>query len=262
LKGFAFAWKPGWITRALASLQAGDDHVTDEEILTILRAGEAGMKIEDLCHAGDIPVETYYTWRAKFGGLTPAKVRALRQREKTNRRLAVAALAALVALSIGVPGLLMVSRRGASAAASSVPAAPAATTAPGAVAAPAATAPAPQAAAAVQGAEAAGATAPGSTAPAPPAAATQVKAEAFEIRDPGDLDGYSVQIAALPDLNEAREALAALAAAGYQAYLAPRKVDAVEMYRVRVGPLKTRLLAEEVAARLQREGHGTPWITR
>ena len=46
------------------------------------------------------------------------------------------------------------------------------------------------------------------------------------------------------------------------AYLTAKIVDRVELYRVRVGPFKSRPVAEEVARRLEREGHRAPWVTK
>ena len=68
----AFGWRPEWTARALALFRGEDDRFTDEEILTILRAGEAGLKIPDVCAAGGIRMATYYAWKAKYAGLTPS----------------------------------------------------------------------------------------------------------------------------------------------------------------------------------------------
>ena len=77
-----------------------------------------------------------------------------------------------------------------------------------------------------------------------------------------DPQGYSVQVAALPDLQQARIALERLAAAGYPAHIATKNVNRVEMFRVRVGPVDSRDAAEQVAARLRRDGYGSPWVTQ
>ena len=82
LHDVAFAWKPAWTARVLARVQGTGDRFAADEILTILSAGEAGLKVDDVCAAADIPIETYYTWKAKYRGLTPAKVRDLRRREQ------------------------------------------------------------------------------------------------------------------------------------------------------------------------------------
>jgi cell division septation protein DedD len=91
------------------------------------------------------------------------------------------------------------------------------------------------------------------------ARATVVNAGDIETADP---NGYVVQVAALPNLQEARAVLEQLAEAGYPVHLTTKIVGRVELYRVRVGPLKSRPVAEEVAQRLEREGHSAPWVTR
>ena len=91
------------------------------------------------------------------------------------------------------------------------------------------------------------------------ASAPWVNAEDIETADP---DGYVVQVAAVPNLQEARAVLDQLAEAGYPAYLTAKTIEEVEMYRVRVGPLKSRHAAEDVARRLEREGHRAPWVTK
>src|SRR5436190_1633130 len=42
---------------------------TDEQILKIVREGEAGRKVADLCRTNGITEPTYYRWRAKYGGM-------------------------------------------------------------------------------------------------------------------------------------------------------------------------------------------------
>ena len=107
LTGAAFGWGPGWTARALALFRADDDRFTDEEILMILRAGEAGLKLADVCAAGGIRMVTYYVWKAKYNGLTPSEVRDRRRRERRKRRATMAAFAALVVLSVGAAGMLL-----------------------------------------------------------------------------------------------------------------------------------------------------------
>jgi cell division septation protein DedD len=69
-------------------------------------------------------------------------------------------------------------------------------------------------------------------------------------------------VAAVPDLREARAILDQLSEAGHPAYLIAKTVDHVVLYRVRVGPLKSRAEADNVVRRLEHEGHQAPWITR
>jgi putative transposase len=41
---------------------------TDELILKIVREGEAGRKVADLCRTNGITEWSYYRWKAKYGG--------------------------------------------------------------------------------------------------------------------------------------------------------------------------------------------------
>ena len=77
----------------------------------------------------------------------------------------------------------------------------------------------------------------------------------------GDPNAVSVQVVAVPDLRQAQAELEKLTRAGYPAHMTTRTVNGKEMYRIRVGPLRSRQLAEEVAARLKRDGYASPWVT-
>ena len=60
---------------------------SDEQILAIVKEGEAGRKVADLCRAYGITEQTYYRWRAKFGGMELSEMQRLKQLEDENRRL-------------------------------------------------------------------------------------------------------------------------------------------------------------------------------
>ena len=60
---------------------------TDEQILAIVKEGEAGRKVADLCRVHGITEQTYYRWKAKFGGLELSEMQRLKQLEDENRRL-------------------------------------------------------------------------------------------------------------------------------------------------------------------------------
>jgi cell division septation protein DedD len=197
-------------------------------------------------------------------------VRNRRLRARRKRWATIAALAALVVLSVCAAGVLVgmlnrsQSQKAASANVPENPLKPRPT-------APAATVTIPVPAQNRQSAAAAEPTrqsptvrrpAPGADA-APPvglgASSTSVNAQDIETANP---NGYVVQVAAVPNLQEARAVLAQLTEAGYPAHLTAKIVDRVELYRVRVGPLKSRPVAEEIARRLEREGHRSPWVTK
>ncbi|MBM3943625.1 MAG: transposase, partial [SAR202 cluster bacterium] len=41
---------------------------TEEQIIGILKQGEAGVKVLDLCRQHGISDHTYYRWKSKYGG--------------------------------------------------------------------------------------------------------------------------------------------------------------------------------------------------
>lgn len=67
---------------------------TDEQILAIVKEGEAGRKVADLCRTHGITEQTYYRWKAKYCGMELSEVQAAqtdRGREptaETDRRRA------------------------------------------------------------------------------------------------------------------------------------------------------------------------------
>jgi putative transposase len=60
---------------------------TDEQILAIVREGEAGRKVADLVRTHGITEQTYYRWKAKYGGMELSDMQRLKQLEDENRRL-------------------------------------------------------------------------------------------------------------------------------------------------------------------------------
>jgi putative transposase len=62
-------------------------HFTDEQILAIVKEGEAGRKVADLARVHGITEQTYYRWKAKYGGMELSELQRLKQLEDENRRL-------------------------------------------------------------------------------------------------------------------------------------------------------------------------------
>ncbi len=60
---------------------------TDEQILAIVKEGGAGRKVADLCRTHGITEQTYYRWKAKYGGMELSEMQRLEQIENENRRL-------------------------------------------------------------------------------------------------------------------------------------------------------------------------------
>ena len=60
---------------------------TEEQIIAVLKEGEAGVTVQELSRKYGICDQTYYRWKAKYGGLEVSEARRLRQLEDENRRL-------------------------------------------------------------------------------------------------------------------------------------------------------------------------------
>jgi putative transposase len=60
---------------------------TEEQIIGVLKEGEAGVAVRELSRKYGICDQTYYRWKAKYGGLEVSEARRLRQLEDENRRL-------------------------------------------------------------------------------------------------------------------------------------------------------------------------------
>jgi putative transposase len=60
---------------------------SEEQIIGILKEAEAGIAVIELCRKYGISDQTYYNWKAKYGGMTVSDARKLKQLEDENRRL-------------------------------------------------------------------------------------------------------------------------------------------------------------------------------
>lgn len=60
---------------------------SEEQIISILKEAEAGIAVIELCRKYAISDQTYYNWKAKYGGMTVSDARKLKQLEDENRRL-------------------------------------------------------------------------------------------------------------------------------------------------------------------------------
>lgn len=60
---------------------------SEEQIVKILKAVEAGVPVEELCREHGISRATFYSWRKKFGGLDVDDAKRLKALEEENRRL-------------------------------------------------------------------------------------------------------------------------------------------------------------------------------
>ncbi len=61
--------------------------LTEEQIIQILKEGEAGRKVGEIVREYGIAEGTYYRWKSKFGGMEVSDAKRLRQLEAENRKL-------------------------------------------------------------------------------------------------------------------------------------------------------------------------------
>ncbi len=67
---------------------------SEEQIIAILKQGEAGLTTAELCRQHGITEQTYYRWKAKYGGMDSGDAKKLRQLEDENLRRRLKELAA------------------------------------------------------------------------------------------------------------------------------------------------------------------------
>ena len=60
---------------------------TEEQIITILKEHEAGMRVQDLVRKHNVSEQSIYRWKSKYGGMEVSDARKLRDLEDENRRL-------------------------------------------------------------------------------------------------------------------------------------------------------------------------------
>jgi putative transposase len=59
----------------------------ESQIIPILKSGEAGIPILDLCRQHGVGQSTYYKWKAKYDGMSLAELKRLKELEHENQRL-------------------------------------------------------------------------------------------------------------------------------------------------------------------------------
>lgn len=60
---------------------------SDTQIISILKQGEVGMAVPDICREHGISSATFYKWRSKYGGLDVSMMSRLKELEAENSRL-------------------------------------------------------------------------------------------------------------------------------------------------------------------------------
>jgi putative transposase len=60
---------------------------SEEQIVRILRQQEAGIKVAEIVREHGISEQTFYNWKAKYGGMGASEVRRMKALEAENQQL-------------------------------------------------------------------------------------------------------------------------------------------------------------------------------
>ena len=60
---------------------------TESQIVTMLKEYEQGKKVTDLCREHGISEQTFYNWKAKYGGMDVNELKRVKELEEENARL-------------------------------------------------------------------------------------------------------------------------------------------------------------------------------
>jgi len=60
---------------------------SDSQIMAILKQGESGVSVPELCREHGMSSASFYKWRAKFGGMDTSMIKRMKELEDENRRL-------------------------------------------------------------------------------------------------------------------------------------------------------------------------------
>ncbi|SEA29402.1 putative transposase [Desulfuromusa kysingii] len=60
---------------------------TENQIIAILKEGEAGIQVKEICRTHGISDATYYNWRSKYGGMSASDLKRLKETEQELSQL-------------------------------------------------------------------------------------------------------------------------------------------------------------------------------
>ena len=73
---------------------------TDEQIIRILHEAEAGVSVADICRKHNCSEQSFYRWKAKFGGMDVSEDKRLRELERERENAELKKMVAEQALDI------------------------------------------------------------------------------------------------------------------------------------------------------------------
>lgn len=60
---------------------------SETQVVGILKEGEAGRAVAEICREHGISNATYYQWKSKYGGMDASELKRMRELEDENSRL-------------------------------------------------------------------------------------------------------------------------------------------------------------------------------
>ncbi len=60
---------------------------SESQIVAVLKQGDAGVPIKDLCRQTGISSAAYYQWKSKYGGMEASDLKRVKELESENSRL-------------------------------------------------------------------------------------------------------------------------------------------------------------------------------
>lgn len=60
---------------------------TESQIVAVLKQGDAGLPIKDICRQAGISQATYYQWKSKYGGMEASDLKRVKELESENAKL-------------------------------------------------------------------------------------------------------------------------------------------------------------------------------
>ena len=61
--------------------------IKEEQIIRLLQEAESGLTVADVCRKHNCSEQSFYRWKAKFGGMTVSEAKRLRQLVRENTEL-------------------------------------------------------------------------------------------------------------------------------------------------------------------------------
>ncbi len=60
---------------------------TESQIVAILKEGDSGLKVNDICRKHGISSATYHRWKSKYGGMEASDLKRMKEIEAENSKL-------------------------------------------------------------------------------------------------------------------------------------------------------------------------------